>query len=173
MKLRKRSQIPVTGDLDDEPDETFRVTLSASTTAQLPADGATEKASAIGTIESDDTPTFSILSTSFNEDAGNVNIEVTLTPALSAETGSITYTIADGTGQNAATSADYTATQVTDTLNFASGVKVQTIPITIVDDTTNERNETFTITLSTPTVSGGSVTPVLYAARYNGNNHYY
>ena len=76
-----------------------------------------------------------------NEGAGTA----TFTVSLSAASGlpvSVGYTMANGT----AGALDYTAGD--GTLNFAAGETTKTIVVPILDDTLDELNETFTVTLS-------------------------
>ena len=62
----------------------------------------------------------------------------------------VDYATADGTGANAATAgADYTATS--DTLTFAPGETAKTVSVAVLDDSHDEGEETFTLTLSNPT----------------------
>lgn len=76
-----------------------------------------------------------------------LDFTVTLAPAAS-ETVTVDYATADGT---ATQPADYTAT--TGTLSFTAGETTKTVSVPIVDDTTPDNGETFTLTLSNP--SGG------------------
>ena len=158
----KNISIPIVGDEANEPDETFRVILSDPATANLPGEGASVSAIAIGTIESDDTPTFAISSRTVSEGVGFFDIEVTLAPTVTGETFSVEYTVANGSGGDGAVSpGDYSVTQASGTLNFAANDNSETIRITIEDDDVVENDETFTITLRNPR-SSGATTPVLY-----------
>ena len=162
-QITQMISIPIVEDILDEPDETFRVTLTSATNASLPAEGATESATAIGTIESDDTPTLAIKSVTINEGIGTFNPEVTLSPS-SSDIIMVDYTITAGVGGTGATSpADYSTTS-NGTLTFATGEKLNnTISINVVDDEIKESDETFTITLSNPRSNGATI-PVLYPA---------
>ena len=85
----------------------------------------------------------------------NVTYTVTLSSA-SNQTISVNYATANGT---ATAGLDYTAT--IGTLTFAPGVTSQVINIPILNDFLNEADETFTLTLSSPTnASIGAVTKV-------------
>jgi Ca2+-binding RTX toxin-like protein len=85
----------------------------------------------------------------------NVTYIVTLSSA-SNQTISVNYATANGT---ATAGLDYTAT--IGTLTFAPGVTSQVINIPILNDSLNEADETFTLTLSSPTnASIGAVTKV-------------
>ena len=70
---------------------------------------------------------------------------VTLSYAIS-QTVTVGYTTSDGT---ATAPSDYTATS--GTLTFAPGTLTQTIAVAVNGDTTIEADETFTVTLSSPT----------------------
>ena len=65
-----------------------------------------------------------------------------------AATETINYTIA-GTGANAASANDFSGA-LTGTVTFASGVNSATIQVLVAGDTVVEQNETFAVTLSTP-----------------------
>ncbi|MFN6004196.1 MAG: Calx-beta domain-containing protein, partial [Dolichospermum sp.] len=85
----------------------------------------------------------------------NASYTVTLSQA-SNQTVSVNYATANGT---ATAGLDYTATN--GTLTFAPGATSQVINIPILNDSLNEADETFTLTLSSPTnASLGAVTTV-------------
>ena len=66
----------------------------------------------------------------------------------------VSYATADGTGDDAATAGtDYTAANVT--LTFASKETSKTVAVTTAQDTDNEEDETFTVTLTGVTLPGG------------------
>lgn len=75
----------------------------------------------------------------------NATYTVTLSNA-SSQTISVNYATSNGT---ATAGADYTAT--IGTLTFAPGVTSQVLNIPILNDSLNEADETFTLTLSSPT----------------------
>ncbi|MFM6728467.1 MAG: Calx-beta domain-containing protein, partial [Dolichospermum sp.] len=75
----------------------------------------------------------------------NASYTVTLSQA-SNQTVSVNYATANGT---ATAGSDYTAT--IGTLTFAPGVTTQVLNIPILNDSLNEADETFTLTLSSPT----------------------
>ena len=81
-----------------------------------------------------------------------VDFAVTLARG-STSTVTVDYATSDGTGANAATAgADYTATS--DTLTFAPGETAKTVSVAVLDDSHDEGEETFTLTLSNP--AGGN-----------------
>jgi hypothetical protein len=80
-----------------------------------------------------------------NENAGTATITVTRTGDLTGSS-TVQYATSDGT---AVQPGDYTA--ASGTLTFAPTVASQTFPVTIIDDTLGEPNETINLTLSNPT----------------------
>ncbi len=132
--------VTVNGDTLDEPDETFTVNLSNAVNATI-ADG-----QGVGTILDDDPePTLSISDTSVTEGDGGTTTAV-FTVTLSAASGrvvSVTYATADGT---ATAGADYVA--ASGTLTFAPGETTRTLTVTVIGDTLDEPDETFTVNLS-------------------------
>ena len=97
-----------------------------------------------------------------------------------AATETIHYTVA-GTGANAASANDFSGA-LTGTVTFAAGVNSATIQVLVAGDTVVEQNETFAVTLSTP--SSGLVLGTSSATAtilnddtapmntINGNNHH-
>ena len=133
--------VSTTDDSTDEGNETFTLTLSGPTNATL-AD-----ASATGTINDNDStapPTVNVSGASADE--GNaVTFAVTLSVA-SAQTVTVEYATTGGT---ATSGTDFTAASWT--LTFAAGTDSQTVSVSTTNDSTDEENETFTLTLSSPT----------------------
>ncbi|MBV8516018.1 MAG: right-handed parallel beta-helix repeat-containing protein [Acidobacteria bacterium] len=134
--------VPVTGDLTNEADETFTVTLSSSTNAAIAT------ATGTGTIVNDDAPPLLSIDDASqpegNSGSASMPFAVTLsTPSEQSIT--VNYTTSNG---SAVAGSDYTATS--GTLTFAPGATVQSINVPISGDTTAETNETFTVTLSAP-----------------------
>ena len=132
--------IATTPDTTDENDETFTVTLaSPSTNAAL---GSAKTAT--GTIVDDDgTPTVSIEDAEAEEGAG-VEFTVNLSHASSSAV-TVQYTTSHGT----ATAGDYTAA-ANRTLTLGTGSTSATLTIATTEDTDDEPDETFTVTLATP-----------------------
>ncbi len=87
---------------------------------------------------------FSAATFAGSEASGKAVLTVTRTSGVVAAT--VDYATSDG---SATSGADYTAT--TGTLSFAAGVTTQTITIPVVNDTIQEGDETFTVTLTNPT----------------------
>ena len=135
-------------DTIDEENETFTVTLSnPSSNAQLAADP-----TAKGTInDNDDPPTLSVADVEAEEGE-----DLVFTVALSAASGkTVTVAVATSveTGDTATSGTDFTAVGST-TLTFTAGQEEKTVTVQTTEDTTEEENETFTVTLSGPTNAG-------------------
>ena len=142
-----QTSLPVTvqvkGDLLDELNETFNVSLSAPTNATIADE------SGLGTItDNDPTPSLRVNNVSVTElNAGAVNATFTVSlSAASARSVTVNYQTANGT---AAATADYTALPVT-ALVFAPGQTTKTVPVSVKGDTLDEVNETFKLILSAP-----------------------
>ena len=136
----KTIRVPVIDDAVDEADEeAFAVALSAPTGATLDA------ATATGTIwDDDEPPAVSVADAAGDEDIGALEFAV----ALSAPSGievSASYATADGT---ATAGGDYAA--ATGTLMFAPGEVSRTIAVSVIDDSLDEPDETFTLVLADP-----------------------
>ena len=138
----------IAGDVIHEVDETFTVTLSRPSNANLEDDEAT------GTISNDEVmPTLSFApdSVSVLEGAGGSTeaavFTVMLSPASDQQV-TVDYATADGAGAGAATEGtDYT--EATGTLTFAAGETRKTFTAQVAgDDGTDEGDETFTVSLS-------------------------
>ena len=78
------------------------------------------------------------------EDDATIDFVVRLDPA-STETVTVDYATSDGT---ATAGSDYTATS--GTLTFQAGDTTQTVSVATTDDSVDEEDETFTLTLSSP-----------------------
>ncbi len=143
--------VTVNGDLLDELDETFGVTLSNPSNATI-ADG-----SGLGTITDDDlAPTLSVNDASVTEgNAGTTTATFTVTlSAASGKTVTVGWTTADG---DATQPSDYTAGS--GTLTFVPGGTSESIPVSVLGDVTAELDETFDVILATPsnaTIADGS-----------------
>ncbi len=90
-------------------------------------------------------PTVSVEPLSVSETAGSANVNVRLSLA-SSNTVMVDFSTSDGT---ATAGLDYTAVATT-TVTFPAGQTLQTVPVTINDDTEEEGSESFTVTLSNP-----------------------
>ena len=140
--VRERTvAVPVANDTLDEDEEQFTVTLSAAVNATLDTGART----ATGTItDNDDAPGLSIDNARAQEDAGHLRFPVTLA-SLSGKTVTVGYSSTDGTATGG---SDYTA--VNGTLTFAAGTLARTIAVPVTDDSLDEEDETFTMTLQSP-----------------------
>ena len=132
--------VPVNGDTADENDETFRVTLSSPSNANL-ADG-----QATGTIlDDDDPPSLTIADSTVSEgNSGATTATFTVTlSAASGKTVSVNYATSNG---SATAGSDYTASS--GSLTFAPGDTEKIINVSVNGDLTDEDAETFLVTLS-------------------------
>ena len=133
--------VPVLNDTEDEPDETFVVTLSDPRNATLAVSSAT------GTIIDDDEsapPALSVADASVAEGAAELAFVVDL-DAPSSEEVTVRYGSADATAE---AGSDYEP--VSGTLAFAPGTVTRTILVPVLDDAEDEPDETFVVTLSDP-----------------------
>jgi hypothetical protein len=134
--------ITVNGDALDELDETFGITLSNPSNATI-SDGA-----GLGTITDDDPlPALSVSDASVTEgNAGTTTATFTVTlSAPSGKTVSVNWTTAD---DEATQPSDFTAGS--GTLTFVPGDTNESFVVAVNGDGTAELDETFRVTLSTP-----------------------
>jgi hypothetical protein len=142
-------KVDPTADTAVEADEDVVLTVVADSGYVAGASG-----SASGTIANDDTG-LAIEATDAIKTEGNTGSKpftftVTRTGLVTGAT-DVTWTVA-GSGTNPADAADFAGgTLPTDTLSFAAYETSKTITVNVNGDTTVEPNETFTVTLSTPT----------------------
>lgn len=136
--------VTLAADAFPEPNETLNLTLSNPSIGTSIGDG-----SAIGTIANDDglPPTLTIddPATIETDAAGSVAFTVSL-PGPATQDTTVAYATASGT---AATGADFGA--VSGTATIAAGEASAIVPVTIVGDQLDEADESFSVTLSTPT----------------------
>jgi len=137
--------VAILGDSNYEPDETFTVTLLSVTNAVIDAASST----ATGTIlNDDDFPTVSVAPASVVE--GNVRTtNIAFNIFLSANSylpGYVSYATADDT---ALAGSDYIATN--GLMVFQPGVTNLMVTVVVKGDTLVEPDETFLVTLSSPT----------------------
>ena len=148
----KTVSVPICDDSLYEGNETFTLRLSNPLGAEL-----TSNAAAKGTIVDDElAPSFSVADATHEEDDGYVDFEVTLASQVDS-TVTVEYaTVALTSGSNRATEgADCTVTgadydDTSGTLTFLAGDVSETASVTICLDDTDEENETFRLTLSSP-----------------------
>jgi hypothetical protein len=139
----------VAGDRVVEPNETFTVTLSSPSGAQLGA-----ASSATATIVNDDLALVSISPANLSIAEGNSGVaSAVFTVSLSA-VASTPVTVRYATGStpgnkwSATAGQDYTA--ASGILTFAAGQTTQQFSVNVIGDTTAEVDETFAVTLSSP-----------------------
>ena len=136
---RKTISVPITDDAEDDGGETFTLTLSNASGADL------DDAVAAGTINDDDESPAAVSVSDASAAEGDA---VAFTVSLSAAAGeqvTVDYATSDGT---AAAGSDYTAES--GTLTFAANETSKTVSVATTDDSVDEEDETFTLTLSSP-----------------------
>jgi len=144
----KTVTVNIANDTTVEANETFNVNLAAPVNATI-ADSL-----GVGTIV-DNEPKISIGNVTVNEGAGTATFVVSLSEAT---TGNVTVKYATSNG-TATAGSDYTALAST-TLTFAAGETYKTIVVNIANDATIEPNETFNVTLSSPSANATILTAV-------------
>ena len=150
----KTIRVPVLHDTEHEPSETFTVRLSNPTgTTLADRDGR-------GTIEADPTPDLSIADAATVTEGSEAVFTVTLSPP-SRHVVEVAYATQDGT---AIEGIDYTATS--GPLRFEPNEMTKTVRVPVLQDSTAEPSESFTVELSNPnraTVSDGIGTATIEA----------
>jgi len=140
----KTFTVQVLGDNFNEQTETFNVNFTNPQGAIAPA-----VSSVTATIlDNDALPTISIVGASVAEgNSGTRNLTFSIqVSSASAQTISVNYATSDG---SATAGSDYTA--VSGTVNIGAGSGGATFVVPIIGDAVTEADETFTITLSSPT----------------------
>lgn len=130
--------VPVLGDLMDEPNETFEVTLSNPVGATL----GTPSTGTVTIIDDDPMPDLSGVDLDVLESAGQASVVLSLSRASGYDI-TVDYATADGT---ATSPADYGA--VSGTATIQAGAPSTTVTVPIVNDALMEPDETFTLELS-------------------------
>ncbi len=134
--------IPILGDAITEGTETFTVNLSSPVNATI------GDAQAIGTIyDNEGPPALVVLDGTADENAGPVSFSVIMTSG-STNTETVDYATSDVTAN---AGSDYTSTS--GTLSFLPGQTSKSLTVSLLNDTLNEADETFTLTLSNATVA--------------------
>ena len=142
----KTVTVPIVDDTIDEANETFNLTLSNPTGGAILGN---QKTATITIIDNDPLPVISLSASQTVIEGLSSPQTVVYTVNLSnpsSQTITLQYTTANGT---ALSGLDYTS--VAGSLVFNSGVTSQNITIPILNDSINEANETFTLTLTNPT----------------------
>ena len=136
---RKTISVPITDDAEDDAGETFTLTLSNASGADL------DDAAATGTINDDDeSPPAVGVSDASAAEGDAVAFTVSLSAANSRQV-TVEYATSDGT---ATAGSDYTAES--GTLTFAANETTKTVSVATTDDSVDEEDEMFTLTLSSP-----------------------
>ncbi len=143
--------VPLLGDVVDENDETFTVTISNGS-GSIPI----TRATATGVIVDDDaSPTLSIVGLTLDEGAGKFSFVATLSAASGRP---VTFDFATA-NQTATAGADYTAAIGSSTI--VPGETIATIDVPILPDALNEADETFTLNLSKVTNANATTLSVV------------
>ena len=135
-------QVPITDDSVSEQNETFSLKLSNASNATI---AVSESTATI--VDNDGTPTLSIEDASAEEGEA-VEFNVTLSPIASQDV-TVQYDTSISDGTDTASSDDFTAA-TSQILTIPAGDSTATISIATVEDSTEEDDETFTVTLSNP-----------------------
>ena len=152
--------VAVTDDNLSEGSETFSVELGADTGDQ--ADTVWVKstaASATATIAQSDPITIELTGPASVDEGEVATYTVSISGGTPTVDLTVSYATADGTGEFGATAGeDYTATSGTLTFN-SGGTGEQTVPVQTTQELLIEPDETFTMTMSSP--SGGGAAPTI------------
>ena len=139
-------EITTIEDTTPEPDETFTLTYTAVNASTA------EDAKAIGTVENDDGRVLAISSATVAEDAGSVDLNITLSPAPgTSESVVVSYSTTDGTATGSADGrgADFTSESSTTVTFSGTDDNIKPISIDISNDSLVELEESFTVVVST------------------------
>ena len=135
----KTFNVTIANDAKNEANETYTVTISNPNNATI------SDATGTGTITNDDAvPSLSVNDVTVDEDAGTATFTVTQS-AISGQPVTVDYATSNGT---ATAGSDYTA--ASGTLTFSAGDTTKTFNVTITNDTSDEADETYTVTISNP-----------------------
>jgi len=141
--------VSITQDAIDESNESFTVTISDATDADI------VNATGTVTIQGDDTPVVSIQATASVAENGGT---VTFTVSQSSISDVDTVVTLDGSDISATAGSDYVAL-VAAQVKIPAGSRIALVIVTIRDDSVFEGDETFDVTISSPTNLNG--TPAL------------
>ncbi|HEV7863001.1 MAG TPA: Calx-beta domain-containing protein [Acidimicrobiia bacterium] len=140
----------VIGDPVDEDDETFVMTLSNASNADLAAPGGVPGRTEVTIADDDAAPAASIGDDTINETGAATPLAFTVSlDHVSGRAVTVTVETADGT---AVAPGDYGAVHGR-AVTIPAGVRAGTVPVTVADDggsTPDAPSETFTVTLSSP-----------------------
>ena len=145
----KTVNVEVIGDTLDEADETFTFNIGTPSNATI------GDAQGLGTITDDDgAPSLSINDVTLSEgNSGTTSFTFTVTKTGSTALDvTVNYATADGTAQDDnPTSEDSDYAPTSGTLTFAANEGTKTVTVLVNGDALEEPNETFSVTLSSPT----------------------
>ncbi|HEV2814905.1 MAG TPA: Calx-beta domain-containing protein [Solirubrobacteraceae bacterium] len=150
-EVQKTINVAIADDNVDEETERFRVAITNVIASGGPAPAVSD-ALGVGTIADNDTAIASIADTTVGEGAGTATLTVTLSNP-SSRTVTVQYGASEGTATDP---EDFDAPDGGSSVSFAPGDVSETVSIPIVNDTTTEQTEQFTVGLSSPS-SGASL----------------
>ncbi len=140
-QINKSFNVFISDDVTTEPSETVQLILSSpSANAYL----GTQSTATLTILDDDTVPTITLESATYDadENGGDVAVVINLDTAA-GQAVRVTYATSDGTAE---AGRDYlTASNI---VAFAPGVTRQTIFLTVIDDSSEEGNETFSLALS-------------------------
>lgn len=145
----KTISILIDDDAINEDSENFTIALSSPTAEHGSAVLGTSTHTV--TIVDNDTTEISFSADNSSVAEDSTTHSITVTRSKTNGTASVNYATSNGT---ATAGSDYTA--ASGTLNFLDGASSATASVTISHDTVNENDETFVVTLSSPTTQYGS-----------------
>ena len=138
----KALTVKVRGDVEDEDDETFLISLSSPVGATL-----ADSEGIVTILDDDPTPTLTVDSPSIVEGSKDRSLRFTVSlSAASGRTVTVSYSTAD---DSATTPSDYTATS--GEITFAHGQESKMVFVIIKGDRIHEGDETFFLNLFAPT----------------------
>ena len=106
----------------------------------------------------DPAPVISVTGSTVDEDSGRVNFTISLSKAVQGSNVYVNVVTSDGTANSG---SDYT--HVSRRVSIAANYLSASVSVPIIDDTLDEPNETFTLTLSNPSRATLSSTPYAQA----------
>jgi hypothetical protein len=143
----KKVRIRTIDDSLDERNETFNLYLTNLTGGVTVA---TATGALVTIVDNDPIPTVNLQSATLNQNEGNTGTTAfNFTISLNTPSGrsvTVPYTIASGT---ATPGVDYVASN--GSVVFSPGQTTKTVTVVVTGDTIDESNETFTVSLGTPT----------------------
>ncbi len=145
-ETEKAIVIPITNDDDVEGNETF--TVSVTPAGGLPDGWTLGNTTTTVTIADDDRAALAIADVTAAEGA-TFAFTVTASPVLSEPVG-FKYKVTAASGDTAAAGEDFTAVTTATAATIAGGEATATITVAVTDDSLDEDDETFTVTLSEP-----------------------